>query len=49
MIEKPIKPEKPEKKFNSRELIEKQKNWTSHFSKSLRSSNSRYWYIKVSN
>uniref|UniRef100_A0A8D8LLH4 Neurabin-1 n=2 Tax=Cacopsylla melanoneura TaxID=428564 RepID=A0A8D8LLH4_9HEMI len=27
------KPEKPERKFNSRELIEKQKNWTSHFSK----------------
>ncbi|VVC31527.1 Hypothetical protein CINCED_3A001844 [Cinara cedri] len=42
VIEKPIKPEKPEKKFNSRELIEKQKNWTSHFSKSIRSSNSRY-------
>lgn len=41
LIDKPIKPEKPEKKFNSRELIEKQKNWTSHFSKSPRSSNSR--------
>ncbi|XP_050531955.1 neurabin-1 isoform X2 [Daktulosphaira vitifoliae] len=41
-VEKPIKPDKPEKKFNSRELIEKQKNWTSHFSKSPRSSNSRY-------
>ncbi|KAK7862484.1 hypothetical protein R5R35_005911 [Gryllus longicercus] len=27
------KPEKPERKFISRELIEKQKNWTSHFSK----------------
>lgn len=27
------KPEKPERKFNSRELIEKQKNWTAHFSK----------------
>lgn len=27
------KPEKPERKFNSRELIEKQRNWTSHFSK----------------
>lgn len=27
------KPEKPERKFNSKELIEKQKNWTSHFSK----------------
>lgn len=40
--DKPIKPEKPEKKFNSRELIEKQRNWTSHFSKSPRSSNSRY-------
>lgn len=38
---KPIKPEKPDKKPNSRELIEKQKNWTSHFSKSPRSSNSR--------
>ena len=31
---RPDKPEKPERKFNSRELIEKQKNWTSHFSKS---------------
>lgn len=31
---KPAKPEKPERKLNSRELIEKQKNWTSHFSKS---------------
>lgn len=41
IAEKPTKPEKPEKKFNSRELIEKQKNWTSHFSKSPRSSNSR--------
>ncbi|XP_066255923.1 uncharacterized protein Spn isoform X3 [Euwallacea similis] len=33
---KPIlmkKPEKPERKFNSKELIERQKNWTSHFSK----------------
>ncbi|CAI6343414.1 unnamed protein product [Macrosiphum euphorbiae] len=39
---KPIKPDKPDKKLNSRELIEKQKNWTSHFSKSPRSSNSRY-------
>ncbi|KAI5694573.1 hypothetical protein M8J75_001359 [Diaphorina citri] len=29
----PYKPEKPERKFNSRELIEKQKNWTSHFSR----------------
>lgn len=29
----PFRPEKPERKFNSRELIEKQKNWTSHFSK----------------
>ncbi|KRF77597.1 uncharacterized protein Spn isoform X2 [Drosophila virilis] len=27
------KPEKPERKFNSRELIEKQKKWTSHFTK----------------
>ena len=25
--------EKPERKYNSKELIEKQKNWTSHFSK----------------
>lgn len=33
MPEKTEKPDKPEKKFNSRELIEKQKNWTSHFSK----------------
>ncbi|XP_014292862.1 neurabin-1 isoform X3 [Halyomorpha halys] len=32
--EKPAKPEKPERKLNSRELIEKQKNWTSHFTKS---------------
>lgn len=28
------KPEKPERKFNSKELIEKQRNWTSHFNKS---------------
>lgn len=27
------KPEKPERKFNNKELIERQKNWTSHFSK----------------
>lgn len=27
------KPEKPERKFNSKELIEKQRNWTSHFTK----------------
>lgn len=27
------KPEKPERKFNSKELIEKQRNWTSHFNK----------------
>ncbi|XP_031347575.1 uncharacterized protein LOC116173971 isoform X2 [Photinus pyralis] len=32
------KPEKPERKFNSKELIEKQRNWTSHFSKSRSSS-----------
>lgn len=34
--EKPIlmkKPEKPERKFNSKELIEKQRNWPAHFSK----------------
>lgn len=34
--EKPLlmkKPEKPERKFNSKELIEKQRNWPSHFSK----------------
>ncbi|XP_063931025.1 neurabin-1 isoform X4 [Zophobas morio] len=31
---KPEKPEKPERKLNSKELIEKQRNWTSHFSKS---------------
>ncbi|XP_060519961.1 uncharacterized protein LOC132698107 isoform X4 [Cylas formicarius] len=36
---KPDKPEKPERKFNSKELIERQKNWTSHFSKTR---NSRY-------
>ncbi|KAL3283802.1 hypothetical protein HHI36_017973 [Cryptolaemus montrouzieri] len=28
------KPDKPERKLNSKELIEKQRNWTSHFSKS---------------
>ncbi|XP_057328130.1 uncharacterized protein LOC130669332 isoform X2 [Microplitis mediator] len=27
------RPEKPERRLNSKELIEKQKNWTSHFSK----------------
>ncbi|XP_057658198.1 uncharacterized protein LOC130895088 isoform X2 [Diorhabda carinulata] len=27
------KPDKPERKFNSKELIERQRNWTSHFSK----------------
>lgn len=32
-LRRPEKPEKPERKFNSRELIEKQRNWTSHFSK----------------
>ncbi|KAK5642531.1 hypothetical protein RI129_008698 [Pyrocoelia pectoralis] len=32
------KPEKPERKFNSKELIEKQRNWTSHFSKTRSSS-----------
>lgn len=35
-INKPVvmkKPEKPERKFNSKELIEKQRNWTSHFTK----------------
>ncbi|XP_008191012.2 uncharacterized protein Spn isoform X2 [Tribolium castaneum] len=31
---KPEKPEKPQRKFNNKELIEKQRNWTSHFSKS---------------
>ena len=31
--ERPEKPEKPERRLNSKELIEKQKNWTSHFSK----------------
>lgn len=32
--EKPKKPEKPERKFSSsKELIEKQRNWTSHFAK----------------
>lgn len=29
----PKKPMKPERKFNSKELIEKQRNWTAHFSK----------------
>lgn len=33
VLKKPERPEKPERKFNSRELIEKQRNWTSHFSK----------------
>ncbi|XP_028149950.2 uncharacterized protein LOC114343319 isoform X3 [Diabrotica virgifera virgifera] len=33
------KPDKPERKFNSKELIERQRNWTSHFSKTR---NSRY-------
>lgn len=33
MDERPEKPEKPERRLNSKELIEKQKNWTSHFSK----------------
>ena len=32
--DKSSKPEKPERKLNSKELIEKQRNWTSHFSKS---------------
>uniref|UniRef100_A0A1B6C8S0 PDZ domain-containing protein n=1 Tax=Clastoptera arizonana TaxID=38151 RepID=A0A1B6C8S0_9HEMI len=40
--EKPAKPEKPERKLNSRELIEKQKNWTSHFSKSRTSTGSTH-------
>ncbi|XP_076752952.1 protein phosphatase 1 regulatory subunit spinophilin isoform X2 [Xylocopa sonorina] len=31
--DRPEKPEKPERRLNSKELIEKQKNWTSHFSK----------------
>lgn len=31
--ERPERPEKPERRLNSKELIEKQKNWTSHFSK----------------
>lgn len=31
--DKASKPEKPERKLNSKELIEKQRNWTSHFSK----------------
>ncbi|CAH0546934.1 unnamed protein product [Brassicogethes aeneus] len=35
VVKKPEKPEKPERKFNnSKELIEKQRNWTSHFAKS---------------
>ncbi|XP_048510097.1 uncharacterized protein LOC105690282 isoform X3 [Athalia rosae] len=33
MDERPERPEKPERRLNSKELIEKQKNWTSHFSK----------------
>ncbi|GAB1864149.1 Neurabin-1 [Camponotus japonicus] len=31
--DRPERPEKPERRPNSKELIEKQKNWTSHFSK----------------
>lgn len=31
--DRPEKPEKPERRLNSKELIEKQRNWTSHFSK----------------
>ncbi|XP_044269794.1 uncharacterized protein LOC123014647 isoform X2 [Tribolium madens] len=34
VLVKPEKPEKPQRKFNNKELIEKQRNWTSHFSKS---------------
>lgn len=31
--DRPERPEKPERRPNSKELIEKQRNWTSHFSK----------------
>lgn len=46
------KPEKPERKLNNKELIEKQRNWTSHFSKSKTSGSSsliakRYVYSKA--
>lgn len=34
LMKKPDRPNKPERKLNSKELIEKQRNWTSHFSKS---------------
>ncbi|KAK9891509.1 hypothetical protein WA026_014745 [Henosepilachna vigintioctopunctata] len=34
LMKKPDRPDKPERKLNSKELIEKQRNWTSHFSKS---------------
>ncbi|BET02951.1 SAM [Nesidiocoris tenuis] len=45
--EKPTKPDKPERKLNSRELIEKQKNWTSHFSKSRVSVSSDNFKVEV--
>ncbi|KAF6202899.1 hypothetical protein GE061_003306 [Apolygus lucorum] len=45
--EKPQKPDKPERKLNSRELIEKQKNWTSHFSKSRVSVSSDNFKVEV--
>ncbi|XP_045463648.1 uncharacterized protein LOC123673221 isoform X2 [Harmonia axyridis] len=34
LMRKPDRPDKPERRLNSKELIEKQRNWTSHFSKS---------------
>ncbi|CAH2004152.1 unnamed protein product [Acanthoscelides obtectus] len=40
-LEKVDRPDKPERRFNSKELIERQKNWTSHFSKN-NSRSSRY-------
>ncbi|VEN61305.1 unnamed protein product [Callosobruchus maculatus] len=40
-LDKLDRPDKPERRFNSKELIERQKNWTSHFSKN-NSRSSRY-------
>nr|CAI5844986.1 unnamed protein product [Callosobruchus analis] len=40
-LDKVDRPDKPERRFNSKELIERQKNWTSHFSKN-NSRSSRY-------
>lgn len=44
--DKSMKPEKPERKLNNKELIEKQKNWTMHFTKS-KSISKRYVFTFV--